>query len=517
MNRSERGALLLFAAAIVAVLAVGSTIWSTVARAQGVPPTRLGINLNSPAFWMESRSYTNLAVYAHPNTQLPGQGYKKIEPQQVGPGGWPSKLPAGATATVDLFYPLDAKPGQVVRCTWQGQAKAWAADDIRMLTSGPNMFEFAFTREGRNAIRGTTAKPPRATMWFGDVVDTVSDVDCREADRPRDQVFDPAFVRSLAPFRVVRFMEWMNVNGQRPFSAANDAGSTMPRNYMNSATVRDMMALVRQANVDPWFALPYDSTDDYIRSFAQRVHDTLPPGRTVYVEIGNEAWHGGFFTGQRAMADGKAAGLGRYPYEGQLMQYALRAKRLASIWSRVFADRPRDLVRVYSGNLNYLQSLEIIEQNDVAPSIDAIAVAPYFGEKVFPKDPKLPRPGIDQAFVQLDKEVDATVAQIGKAKAVADRLGKRLIAYEGGAHLLIAYDVPLLDRMNHDPRMADAYTKLLTGWAREAGDVFAIYSLVGGSGAQGGFGLRDYDGAPLSESPKARAVEAFAKSHAPGK
>ena len=517
MNRSQRGDLLLLAIAIVAVIAVGSTIWSTVARAQGVPPTRLGINLNSPAFWMEARSYTNLAVYAHPNVYIPNQPAKKIDATTAGPGGWPSKLPAGARASVALMVPLDAKPGEVFRCTWQGQAAGWADGAVRMLTTAPNMFEFAFTAGGSNAVRGTTNKPASATLWFGDVASTITDVDCREADRPRDQIFDPAFVRSLAPFRVVRFMEWMNVNGQRPFSAANDAGPTMPRNYQNSATVSDMMALVRIANVDPWFALPYDSSDDYIRSFAQMVHDRLPPGRTVYVEIGNETWHGGFFSGKQAMTDGLAAGLSRDAYEGQLLQYALRAKRMAGIWGRVFADRPSNLVRVYSGNLHYLRSLEIIAQNDVAPSIDAIAIAPYFGEKIFPKDPKLQRPTIDEAFAQLDKEVDVTLDQIGKAKAVANKLGKRLIAYEGGAHFLIPYDVPMLNRINHDPRMEAAYTKLLTGWARNTGDVFAIYSLVGGSGQFGGFGLRDYDGAPLAQSPKARAVEAFARSHPTGK
>ena len=516
VNRSERGALLLLAIAIVAVLAVGSTIWSTVARAQGVPPTRLGINLNSPAFCMESRSYTNLAVYAHPNIQIPGQPNRKIEPRDVGPGGWPSTLPQGATMTVGMLIPLDAKAGDVIRCTWQGQAKGWATGDVKPLTTGPNMFEFSFNHDGPNDVRGTAQKPTNATIWLGEVTTTISDLDCREANRPRDQLFDPAFVRSLAPFRVVRFMDWMNVNGQRPFSAAADIGPTMPRSYQNSATVRDMMALVKVANIDPWFAMPYDSTDDYIRSFAQQVHDRLPPGRTAYVEIGNEAWHGGFFSGKQAMIDGKAAGLGHYPYEGQLLQYALRAKRMAGIWSRVFADRPRNLVRVYSGNLLYLQSFEILQQNDVAPSIDAIAVAPYFGEKIFPKDPKAPRPTIDEAFVQLDKEVDDTIDNIRKAKALDDRMGKRLIAYEGGAHVLIPYDVPMLDRINHDPRMETAYTKLLTGWAREAGDVFALYNLVGGTGPYGGFGLRDYDNAPLVESPKARAVVVFVKTHPRG-
>ncbi len=55
-----------------------------------------------------------------------------------------------------------------------------------------------------------------------------------------------------------------------------------------------------QVGFDPWFSMPYNANETYVRYFAQLVRDTLRPDVTVYVEYSNEVWHTGFLSGQYA-------------------------------------------------------------------------------------------------------------------------------------------------------------------------------------------------------------------------
>ncbi|MBW8910473.1 MAG: hypothetical protein JF564_00900 [Sphingomonas sp.] len=188
---------------------------------------------------------------------------------------------------------------------------------------------------------------------------------------------------------------------------------------------------------------------------------------------------------------------------------------MLNIWTQVYADRPKQLVRVVSvQNFNTYSTTTILDYGGVAKLVDAIGIAPYFGNLVYPRLGTKPRPAnLDDAFAAVDRAVGEALAAAGQQKAVADRLGKRLIAYESGQHVQIPDDVDLLRKVNTDPRMGEAYRRYLEGWARDIGDTIMLYHMVGPVGRFGAWGLQEHDSQPLTETPKKKAVLDFAAAH----
>ncbi|MBW8911023.1 MAG: hypothetical protein JF564_03830 [Sphingomonas sp.] len=192
---------------------------------------------------------------------------------------------------------------------------------------------------------------------------------------------------------------------------------------------------------------------------------------------------------------------------------------MLDIWTKVYADRPNRLVRIVSGKaFNPASSETILSYGDVAKSVDALAVTCYFGNTVYPRGTGAARPAtLDDAFAQLDVAVDKTFNSIRQQKALAQRFGKRLIAYEGGQHILIRDDIATLATLNRDPRMGKAYTRMLETWAHDIGDTIMLFHQVGPIGKFGAWGLEEYDDQPLIEAPKKKAVLDFIAAHRPSK
>jgi hypothetical protein len=498
--------------------AVGAFLMVSVrAGAAPVPPTRLGINLPSPASWSETRSFNNIALYGTMQFAAPGQKSMTYAPQYTGPGGWPANLSGDLRAYIPLLVPQGARKGEVFHCSWKGQAVVQAVDNAVPVRADANNLFFALNLDARNSARGVTGKTAQVRLIIGDTSATApfEDLDCREANRPRGQIYDPGFVRSLAPYKVVRFMDWMNANGGPVADFARETMPQRPKGPGNSVTLTNMIALATEAKIDPWFTIPYGADDAYIRQFAQMVHDRLPRDRTAYVELGNEMWNLAFGASQQAQKDGLAAGLSTNSYEAMLRQYGLKSKHMLDIWTQVFADNPKRLVRVISvQQYNTYSTNTIFGVPNVAKSVDAIATAPYFGNKLYPRLNMGPRPAnLDEAFSKLKGMLEESLQATRDQKVIADKLGKRLLAYESGQHILIDDNVDLLRQINRDPRMGQIYKTFLDSWARDFGDTIMLYHQVGPVGTFGAWGLEEYDNQPLSEAPKKKAVLEFAAEH----
>lgn len=509
------------AAGVVAAVTAAAMLLSVRASAAPVPPTRVGINLPSPAYWVENRSFSNLALYGGLNMSVAGGKRGPIDPAYLGPSGWPANVPAGVQAILPLLMPPGAKAGEVIHCSWQGQASVTVEGDAVPIAGNASSLTFSLRTNAADSAHGATGRVATARLIITGVTPAapMSDVDCREANRPRGEIFDPRFVRSLAPYRVVRFMDWMSVNSGATADFARETLPQRPRGSGNGATLANMIHLAIEAKVDPWFTIPYGATDDYVRRFAQMAHDKLPPERTVYVELGNEMWNPIFIASQQAQSEAIAAGLDQNPNQALLKQYALRSKQMLDIWTKVYADHPSRLVRIVSGkNFSPASSETILSYGNVAKSVDALAVAPYFGNKVYPRAKEAPRPAnLEEAFVQLELSLDQALQSARDQKALARRFGKRLIAYEAGQHVLVKNDVPTLAAINRDPRMGKAYARYLESWARDIGDTIVLFHQVGPIGQFGAWGLEEYDGQPLDQAPKKKAVLDFVARHGNGR
>jgi hypothetical protein len=204
----------------------------------------------------------------------------------------------------------------------------------------------------------------------------------------RGEVFHPDLLAFLAPFRSLRFMDWMQSNsrgqcsggaahGQECYAETEEICGTgvclMPGRwgerptpdqpsqqawgqYLDNANpalgtrvggypVETLVALANRVGAGPHFNMPAHYDDDYVRSFAEHVRDHLAPDLTASVEYSNEVWNWGFPQAQYANALGRAL----WPDEGSAwVQYAAgRTSHMCRIWKEVFegqAERVRCLI-----------------------------------------------------------------------------------------------------------------------------------------------------------------------------
>ena len=200
--------------------------------------------------------------------------------------GWPLPEPGRSVASL-LFSDMDGHyPKGDYVCTWMGTGRVGFERAARIVESG----------EGRAVVRVDPAR--------GDVLVRIDESD--PADPVRDlrlwmpgfeeasEPFHPLFLERLAPFGVLRFYPW-----GRCFSAKGDWSRRATRasarqSGTEGVAVEYMVELCNVLEADPWFCMPHLADDEFVRSFAELVRDTLHPDARIYVEYSNEVWNGIF-------------------------------------------------------------------------------------------------------------------------------------------------------------------------------------------------------------------------------
>jgi hypothetical protein len=333
----------------------------------------------------------------------------------------------------------------------------------------------------------------------------------------RDILFYPVFAERLRGYSVLRFMDWMHTNSSPVASWAQRT----PLAYSSWATksgapVEVVIALSNLLGAHPWLTLPHQSDEAYARSFAQMLREKLDPALGVYVEHSNEVWNTVF--AQHAYLTGRAKAFGV-----TLPQYhALRTRTLAGVFkAELGAER---VVSVLGGQavstwastsgLDYLRD----RLGAAATGIDAVAIAPYFGVSPTPAEAgKFTAMSMDAFIRHLRTEVFARETDhMAKHRKLARKYGLRLLAYEGGQHMVgvgAAQDIPalnaLFDSFNRDARIKQLYLDYLAIWKREGGELFMHFNDVSRYTKSGRWGALEYVGQPRSESPKFDALMTF--------
>lgn len=505
------GTLVLVAAAVVRVAthapgrpAAAATGAGSAAAAPPRPapprrPASFGINLNALHFWTNERAFSNLAMTG--SWHSTGSGWPAFDPARIAPEGTVRALKPGEQAALPLSIPAAAHERDIrIRCTWEGKGEVQAFAGKAPSGGTGGRLEFTYAKD----------QPASVVLTRTDPADPVRHIDCRETDADPKARFDPAFLASLKPYKVIRFQGWQTVNTN---TGGDWSKRTLP-NYQyvtgpDGVSVEDMVALCNEAGVDPWFSMDWKADVTYMANFARYVHQHLDPARTIYIEIGNETWNWGFNNAQLALAEGKARGLSASGNgdEARMRRYAEHAVEGLSIWEREFgADRAR-LVRVLAGQAVWPDLLKLaLDYKDTASHVDAIAMAPYFGYDFF-QDPARPLGDTDALFKALVPKVDEAIGWMAKDKALADSYGKRLITYEAGQHLdYRGPDGTVIPRLARDPRMGDLYRRYLAGWKREAGDLMMLFTNIDPVGANTDWGMVEYYGQPLARTPKLQAL-----------
>ena len=339
--------------------------------------------------------------------------------------------------------------------------------------------------------------------------------------------FHPLFLARLEPFSALRFMGWQETNTSdivtwsqrrdaRDIRQSSGSEGTPSEPIANGVAVEYMVQLANDLDADPWFNMPYQADDDFVRNFATYVAANLEPDRTVYVEWANEVWNFGygFEASQWVAAKAQAAGLD--PDYGQWIVAGQEAKRDLDIWTQVFTQHPDlRLVRVGAGwaAVDWVTN-EVLE--NMGGSFDAIAIAPYITPTDEQRASYTPTTSVDRVIADTRTNIATSLQWTANHEQLAAdwsaRLGRpiALVAYEGGAHLdgrSAGYQNAFY-AAGIDARMGDIYRDYLRGLQAAGLDGYFDFQFTGQSGAApwGDFAKLHRMDEPLSGAYRYNAV-----------
>lgn len=344
-------------------------------------------------------------------------------------------------------------------------------------------------------------------------------------DAPDDPpLFYEPFLHRLHPFAILRFMDMQRINNSTAVSFANrtlpdDATQAGP----NGVALELLAQLAERQDASPWFCVPHGVDDDYVRGMAKLFAARLSPGRTVYLEYSNELWNGSFTQAAFVVAKGQQLGLAADPFLAGIRYGVLRSLQIFRIVKEVCGDKLH-LVRVLGTQTanpwvseQLLLSLDNPTVNPHGDTVDALAVGAYVGHDIADN---LGASGAyrtlwpSEIVTMLEAELPALESVLRKHKALCQARGLRLLAYEGGQHLVattpaLRANTELVDKLaraNADPSMGDFYRKLLDVWFHAGGDAFVAFAFIAQPGPHGAWGLLEWTDQPLDQAPKYRAV-----------
>jgi hypothetical protein len=324
-------------------------------------------------------------------------------------------------------------------------------------------------------------------------------------------------------------MDMMLTNGS-PQSEWSARPKPSDRTYsVKGIAIEDIIHLSKLTNTNPWVNIPFDANDEYVREMAVMLRDGLPSGLATYYELSNEVWNGMFKQARDAEKKGKELGLAPEGWKAGLMYYSKRCSEIFSILDEVYKDKPRTsyrkVIATQSANLGVAKIN--VESFDVYKKADSLAIAPYITFNVPMKKGKwntleaddVQNWSSDRLFEYLnEKALPGSLKNMDEQKALADKHGLELLAYEGGQHLTALGEanknkelVALLSNANRDPRMAGLYEKYLDHWTKIGGGLFCVFSDMGPYSVHGAWGLLEYVGQDPASSPKYQAVKKWAE------
>ncbi|MCW2367255.1 hypothetical protein M2333_000113 [Sphingobium sp. B11D3B] len=474
----------------------------------GVPPMKLGLNLTPPTTYVGNRSFLNLLG-----------SWLIVTPQ----GAWTDMPQDRLDANKRL---VDLRPGELgirtmamptrslwgesvdIICRWQGAGSvSVGGDPVKNARQSGKTITFTFVpKNGAGAwlrIANISASDP------------IRNADCREVDADPNATFDPTYLAEVKRYGVLRFMKWSygGVEGNLPvrWETRSKLGDEVV-NGPDGVALEYMIQLANELKADPWFCVPWNADDDYVRKFAELVRTRLDPSLKAYVEVSNEVWNYTYPVTTQALKEGKAAGLSTNDHGAMLLRYSQKTGEVMDIWSSVFAGQMQRIVRVIAIQTGAWNANYVLSYGDTAKKVDAVAIAPYFAANL--SETALDTPAaVDTVYANLAAEVTDRISESKKVKDVATKFGIRTITYEAGQHVLGSAPLDKMVALQRDPRMSKLYTAYLKQWREQVGDLMVMFSDYGGGSKWGSWGQRDYVGQPLSQANKENAVELFRQSY----
>lgn len=319
------------------------------------------------------------------------------------------------------------------------------------------------------------------------------------------QLFNPIFLSVMQNFHVLRFMDWLQTNGNKLSSWANrpTLSSAFYGGNNIGAPVELAVAAANAISADAWLNVPHMADDNYITQMATLVHQQLGTSQKVYVEYSNEVWNGVFPQSAYAQQQGQALWGPATPPGGTFQWnrdfFGRRTAQMCDTWKSVWGADANRVVCVMgaqaASDSTAGESLACPLWTQGAPcsahGIDAVAIAPYFaGEAVPSAFLSDSDGGLTRYFAAMTAQNDPGVP-VGGYLAEVSRWTQQyftdqkffpsgfklnLIAYEGGQSCTGS---ALCVTANMDPRMGQTYLTYLQQWKANGGQMFVDFADIG--------------------------------------
>ncbi len=467
----------------------------------------LGMNLSFVTYWTREWVFVNLLDQSKgwTSTNTGGQPYDAGRSVSTDANGWPL-LGNGQAAFVITMNGHDGHyPGGKYICTYEGEGDIVFEWDAKNGASQPGRIEVNVTPSNNGIYMRIENSNP------GNHVRNVRLV--HESLVDHDSAYHPLFVERLKPFKTLRFMDWQRTNTthQRVWSD-RITPSYHTQGERGGVSIERMIELCNELGADPWFCMPAQADDDYIRRFAQMVKARLHPDAKVYVEWSNEVWNGQFEVHKWIKEDTGSGSLS-FPF---FDKWAAEARRDFDIWSDVWSDQPDRLVRVAASQAANIWVTKQLAQR-MNGKFDAISCSTYFGIPHPVEKTLTSSTTVDEIIDMLEENVVTDNRKFYNehgdlCRQYTGELGRhiKLIAYEGGQHLADGgmnkpHKNALIAAQDH-PKMYDLYQQNMLEFERAGGSANVMFNYVGRRDQWGSWGHLQYQDQPTEDSLKFKAM-----------
>lgn len=493
-----------------------SMLWTVGLNAAANERSALGINIAGVTYWSAEIVFVDLFKHSQTwKSQAPGKGYDQGGPLDLTDEGWVRSLRGDGhfADSIILSKPKLGYPVGVYTCLYQGKGGIQFGYRMKVVEETPGRIRVEVGADVELLTLRITQTDP------ADPVRNIRFILPGFEDTHEDQPFHPEFLKRWEEFKVLRFMDLQRTNGSQQTNWSERATPTMQTQGNEAGVaIEYLIQLANALDADPWFCMPHQVTDDYIRCFAETVKAGLKPDLKIYIEYSNECWNGIFAQARYCRDQGRKLGLSDNDYQAQLRYCSRRSVEVFRIWESVLGG-PSRLVRILPAqSANPWTSTQVMDFEEAYKHADALAIAPYFGNALGDPKPQdqVARMTVDQVLDKCAQDIAEGNKTIAEQARLAEARSLSLVAYEAGQHL-VGYGgaennkalEELFQAANRHPRMKALYLDYLNGWRASGGKLAAIFSSLGSWSKWGSWGLLEYHGQPVEEAPKYQAVVEF--------
>jgi hypothetical protein len=522
---------------VVATNSTGDSLPSAnvTSKPRGVAPTPhpiLGTNLSELKDYGRSWPFVDAFRMARPwISQMQGAPWGSGPPLQLDANGWIKSLQTGQYAETIIFdNGLDDQahyPTGDYTLLYDGKgtigfdlqsATVVSSRQGRMVVNVPGGHDGIFL-----TIMATDPTNPIRNIRF-----IMPGFESAYATQP----FHPLFLNRLQTYKALRFMDWSLTNGSPVQNWVDRAAPTDYTYVLRGVPLEMMIQLANSTGAMPWFNIPAQATDDYVRQFATLVTQNLAPGAKFYVEYSNETWNGMFSQNSYIRSQGQSLGLSTDPTLAAAYYTAYRSVQIFKILQSVVGTSRRMVRVIASQAANSWLSDQTLGFQNAFGNADALAIAPYFncsdsasGGFGILGDPatasQVDAMSVDRVIdIELEHINGCAQQQMQSNGAVARSYGLAMVGYEGGQSL-VGYNgaendatmTSLFKAANRSTRMSALYTQYLNNWVAAGGDLLIHFNETGPWTKYGSWGALEYQDQDLTTAPKFQALSAFATQH----